>query len=142
MSKVCSNLREVVGAILLSNDQKVLLGRRSSNKAEYAGLWQAPGGGIRNGESVVAAATREVFEETGISLVDHPFEVIPMLEQDPVFTVSMLLFRLPKSSAEYGLIVADEFSDLRWFELNALPPDLVPGGNAVFQSLHFLLVNS
>lgn len=48
---------------------RVLLIQRG--KPPGAGLWAIPGGRQRHGESVAAAAEREVFEETGVRIRAH-----------------------------------------------------------------------
>ena len=45
----------------------VLLGKRKN--AHGAGCWQFPGGHLEYGESIMACARRELFEETGLSIV-------------------------------------------------------------------------
>ncbi len=46
-------------------DGKVLIARRAG--PPLAGLWSLPGGLVEPGETMVDAAAREVFEETGVS---------------------------------------------------------------------------
>ena len=45
--------------------ETVLLVQRG--KAPYAGAWNLPGGSIEPGETALQAATRETFEETGLT---------------------------------------------------------------------------
>ena len=62
-----------VGAMVLNAEGHVWAGRRiASTDSEMAGtamLWQMPQGGIDKGEDALAAATRELYEETGIRSV-------------------------------------------------------------------------
>jgi 8-oxo-dGTP pyrophosphatase MutT (NUDIX family) len=44
----------------------VLLTRRAASMRSYPGCWVLPGGGVDAGESLSAAAAREVAEETGL----------------------------------------------------------------------------
>lgn len=52
--------------IALDADDRVLLIRHSYG----AQRWMAPGGGLKRGEGVIAAAMRELIEETGCALAD------------------------------------------------------------------------
>lgn len=65
--------RPCVGAMVLNAEGHVWAGRRiASTDSEMAGtamLWQMPQGGIDKGEDALAAATRELYEETGIRSV-------------------------------------------------------------------------
>jgi 3-methyladenine DNA glycosylase AlkD/ADP-ribose pyrophosphatase YjhB (NUDIX family) len=56
-----------VGVIVLRAG-RVLLGKR--RHAHGAGCWQFPGGHLEYGESIDACARRELFEETGLSIVN------------------------------------------------------------------------
>jgi ADP-ribose pyrophosphatase len=69
-----------VGAVVFRDD-RVLLIRRS--KAPRSGEWSLPGGLQRVGETVFAAASREVMEETGITIaVLGVVAVIDLIEPD------------------------------------------------------------
>lgn len=46
----------------------IWLARRCAKDRPYCGLWAAPGGSIDEGEEPLAAAVREVEEETGLKL--------------------------------------------------------------------------
>lgn len=65
--------RPCVGIMVLNRDNLVWAGRRIAlADSEMAGtdrLWQMPQGGIDKGEDPLPAATRELFEETGMKSV-------------------------------------------------------------------------
>ncbi len=55
----------VVAVALVDADGRVLVARRPEGKA-MAGLWEFPGGKVRDGETPEAALVRELREELGI----------------------------------------------------------------------------
>lgn len=63
MSKDLNTLpyRSCVGIFLFNDEKKIFVGERLDNP----GSWQMPQGGINDGESIEAAALREMREETG-----------------------------------------------------------------------------
>lgn len=56
--------RIAAASVLMFRGDAVLLVKR--NRGAMAGLWSAPGGHVEAGETAVAAATRELKEETGL----------------------------------------------------------------------------
>lgn len=65
--------RPCVGIMVLNADNRVWVGHRLAvGNSEYDGspqLWQMPQGGIDKGEEPLAAAYRELYEETGMKSV-------------------------------------------------------------------------
>ncbi|MEL6363404.1 MAG: RNA pyrophosphohydrolase [Pseudomonadota bacterium] len=73
--------RPNVGVALFNRDGDVWIGRRVGDfgdSAEAAGryAWQMPQGGVDEGESILAAARRELAEETGVENA-RPLVVTP-----------------------------------------------------------------
>lgn len=74
-----------VGAVVC-RDGAVLLVRRGSPPFEDA--WAVPGGRVELGETLVAAAEREVQEETGVSIrAGEPVYTFEHIERDEVGAV-------------------------------------------------------
>lgn len=55
-----------VSAVVRDDDGRVLLVLR--DRGAYAGRWSLPGGKVEHGESLASALTREVLEETGLTV--------------------------------------------------------------------------
>ncbi len=66
---------------VVHHDGMVLLVERA--KPPWQGLWSLPGGHVEWGETLRAAAVREVLEETGIEVViDRLVETIDVINRD------------------------------------------------------------
>ena len=60
-------LRSGVGIVVLNKDNKVFVAKRIDNPKDF---WQMPQGGVDKGENFIAAAYRELEEETSIKNVE------------------------------------------------------------------------
>lgn len=58
----------VIAVAVVLRERSVLVGRRSSDAADAAGLHEFPGGKARDDEAAAAAAARECVEETGVAV--------------------------------------------------------------------------
>ena len=59
--------RSGVGIVVLNKDNKVFVAQRIDNQKNF---WQMPQGGVDEGEDYLAAAYRELEEETSIKNVE------------------------------------------------------------------------
>jgi 8-oxo-dGTP diphosphatase len=62
-------LRASCRGLVFDDDGRVLLAQHRIN--EETTVWVGPGGGVEDGESLVEALARELFEETGLVLTDE-----------------------------------------------------------------------
>ncbi|PLJ78623.1 NUDIX hydrolase [Infirmifilum sp. SLHALR2] len=97
---------------LVVRDGRVLLVKRGGQPG--AGLWALPGGAVEAGEGVAEAASRELFEETGLSA--------PVLG---VAGVADIIVREDGGVRFHYVLVAVAFDSSR------LSGELRPGGDAV-----------
>lgn len=114
-----STVRPTVAVLaLVARDGHVLLVRRANPPDQ--GRWGFPGGRVEPGESYLAAALRELEEETGIA-ADAPelLTVLDFIEHDGEGTLAhhfaMIAVRCRWISGE-GL-AADDALEARWFSL-------------------------
>jgi 8-oxo-dGTP pyrophosphatase MutT (NUDIX family) len=130
--------RNIVGAFVFSNDNKVLLGRHDpQNGGTYTGSWVIPGGGIDDGETPLQALHREFMEEASLDL--SPYQAV---RSDPVekgetlnetgerVLVQMQFYdfevHIDKPASEIPVTPNEEFSELRWILVADLPTFEIP----------------
>ena len=102
-------LRSGVGIVVLSKDNKVFVAKRIDNQKNF---WQMPQGGVNEGEDYLAAAYRELEEETSINKV----ELIKTLN-------GLIVYELPKNLI--GIIWKGRYrgQEQKWFVMRFLGKD-------------------
>lgn len=65
--------RHAARALLVADRSVLLIEGIDPARPGAAPWWMTPGGGVEDGESLTAAAAREVAEETGLQLAPHDF---------------------------------------------------------------------
>lgn len=143
--------RPCVGVMLVNGDGKAFVGKRIDNKEGDA--WQMPQGGMDDGEDVLAAAFRELGEETGVTsdsavllarskeelLYDLPDELIGKLWGGKYRGQRQfwLLMRFTGTDAEINLEAHDppEFCEWRWVDPEHLPDLIVPFKKRVYRAV-------
>tara|TARA_B100001057_G_scaffold88906_1_gene85097 strand:- start:1140 stop:1613 length:474 start_codon:yes stop_codon:yes gene_type:complete len=135
-----NDFRPNVGMMILSESNKIFVGKRIDHPSEF---WQMPQGGIDNDENPSIASLREMEEEVGLK--KNKVELITQ-------SSDWYYYYLPKDLAEtmwkgkfkgqrqmwflYKLIGSDqdinihtkhpEFSDWKWVNKDFLVPNIVP----------------
>jgi len=119
MERVFTQTFGVVGALLV-RDGKVLLVKEAGKKS-YKGKWSQPAGWIEVGEDVVAAAKREVEEETGYEFgPTHLLGVYSLVRDDLTKELgatphAIKLIFLGDISEKPAKDLHDDISETKWF---------------------------
>jgi putative (di)nucleoside polyphosphate hydrolase len=147
--------RRCVGVALFNVQGKVFLGRRRSGAADADKLvhrWQMPQGGIDRHEDPLAAARRELEEETGVRSAellaeapewftyDFPPEVLAKARGGKFSGQTQLwfAFRFTGEEAEIDLAPPGhkpEFDEWRWADLAETPALIVPFKRSVYHQV-------
>ncbi|WLQ31995.1 NUDIX domain-containing protein [Streptomyces castrisilvae] len=120
------NLRHSVRAVVLDEDDRVLLCRFTIPEPAGTVVWAAPGGGIEPGETPLDALRRELLEEVGLPIGTDPPHV---WHQEVVahghaagydgvvndyFLVRTASFT-PRGTLSDELLAAEHISGLKWW---------------------------
>jgi 8-oxo-dGTP diphosphatase len=127
-------MTDVVNGLLV-RQATVLLGRRSSRRKSYPGLWDIPGGHVEPSETLDDALLRELAEEIGI--VASAFAPAGQITDPSAARVVYHIYVVTDWQHEPRL-ANDEHSELRWFspeEAMALPDLALDEYRAIFKAL-------
>lgn len=107
--------RAAVGAVVI-REGRVLLVRRAN--PPQRGKWAIPGGSVEPGETLRAAAEREVAEETGLKIkAGAPIHVFDLIERDERGSLRFH-YVIVDVTAEYlsgEIAPADDAREAGWF---------------------------
>lgn len=114
-------MEQAVRVVILNSDGKILILKRNSSDIHYPGLWDVPGGGVDNKESLKVAAERELKEECNleIEISKAPFNVFHHVEkQIDIYGFDAGLISgeisLSKEHTEYKWISKDEWQNFEY----------------------------
>lgn len=109
----------VVGALITDQDGRVLLLRRKPDDF-LGGLWELPGGGVEPGEQLGEALSREIAEETGLTLSEVTGYVgtFDYASDNGLMTRQ---FTFGVTIEKHEPIILTEHDDSAWTDLSELP---------------------
>lgn len=108
----------VAVTVLVFRAGQMLSMRRASTQQAGPGLWEGVSGRVRAGEDPIAAARREVVEETSlrVRIQPQPITAYAALRRGEPMTV--IVFSAIHESGEVTL--SDEHDDYRWCDVSEL----------------------
>jgi 8-oxo-dGTP diphosphatase len=117
--------------VFLERGDEILLIKRAADRPLFPNLYNGLGGHVERGESVLAAAHREVFEESGLAPQSLWLCAVVAIDiQDPHTGIGMYVFRgqaagEPQASAE-GTLEWVPLSQIASLEMVEDIPTLLP----------------
>ena len=101
----------VVAVALVDPDGRVLIAKRPEGKA-MAGLWEFPGGKVKDGELPEEALVRELDEELGIDITESC--LAPLSFSSHVYDDFHLLMPLYVCRVWKGMVNPREGQEIKW----------------------------
>ena len=113
------------GAIIINDNNEILLVKRSENSRTEPNTWSRPGGEVNFGETVEQAVEREVEEETGIKVKVLRFlEITQIIDKENNKHWIALGFLAKHIEGEPKNLEPEKHDDIKWFPLNQLPENI------------------
>ncbi|RDD62170.1 NUDIX hydrolase [Ferruginivarius sediminum] len=108
-------------AVVLRQGHVLLVRRRNRPNA---GQWGFPGGKIEYGETVLAAAERELLEETGVTgRACHAIDAVDVMSDATPPAYHYLLVAILVDWLQGEPQADDDVDEAAWFPIDALPAD-------------------
>lgn len=114
---------------LRRGDEVLLLLRAGTGYMD--GYWAIPAGHVEAGESVTAAAIREVREEVGVEVAEQDLEPVTAMHRTgtdglPIDERVDFFFTAARWTGEPRLMEPAKAAGLGWYSLDSLPDPVVP----------------
>ena len=111
--------------LLLVREGRILLGLRR-NTGYLDEHWHLPAGHLEENESALTALAREAKEEIGADIDRNECELAFVLHQKSGGSRVGLFFRATEWGGTATNNEPDKCAEVRWFDLNDLPSNMVP----------------
>ncbi|MEO6508953.1 MAG: NUDIX domain-containing protein [Patescibacteria group bacterium] len=115
-----------VGAMIFNEKKQLFLMKRGRKAKNEKGTWEAPGGGVEFGESLIEAIRREMKEEFGVDI--EIIEQLPamdhfIMEEKQHWVPSTFICEF-KNGQTPIIIEPEKAEEIGWFSLDNLPQPL------------------
>ncbi|MDO3388381.1 Nudix family hydrolase [Gilvimarinus sp. SDUM040013] len=114
----------VAVGVVMDNQGRILIAKRPDH-VHQGGLWEFPGGKVEQGETLIQALDRELFEELDIR-VDGALPLIDIIHDYPDKQVHLAVCRVV---SWHGMPVGKEGQPTRWVEPHELDQYPFPAAN-------------
>jgi|TARA_Y100000310_G_scaffold342803_1_gene447511 8-oxo-dGTP diphosphatase len=109
-------IRLIVHALIVNRVNEILLIKRVSHAEMFPNLWDIPGGTLKDGEDPTNGVTREVREETGLSIDKlNLFTYTSDIDKEKDAQFIRLIFH-SKTESEAITLNSNEHSEYIWME--------------------------
>lgn len=121
-----------------NNKIEVLLQQRK-NTGWMDGMWGFGAcGHVDEGENVVHAAIRETKEEIGVDVFPKDMEFVQVghdnLGEKGVYY--NFYFKVKNYTGEVSIMEPEKCADLKWFDINELPENMIPNQRNALENYH------
>jgi 8-oxo-dGTP diphosphatase len=114
--------------LLYTNNETILLLRRSPSQIFAPGLYSLVGGKVERGETALQAIKREVFEEVNLELPESSFKLVHTMHRNGTegnfiglfFSVNISQLQTPYNNEPH------KHDDMRFFNIHTLPKNIIP----------------
>lgn len=111
--------------LILIKENKVLLLKRANTGYED-GNYSLVAGHMDGNETIKQAMIREANEEAGIIIDENDLEIVAFLHRKTDPERLDFFLKCDKFSGEVTNMEPDKCSELRWYDINNLPENIIP----------------
>ena len=128
------NTLPITALLMMRKENKVLLMRRYNTGYED-GKYCFPGGHVEKAEEIKKAAIREAKEEIGVDIKEEKIKVIHVLNRKVKDNAYIdFILECNEWNGEIKIMEEDKADELKWFDINNLPNNILPFMNKVFKN--------
>ena len=115
--------RKLVLTGIIKCKDEYLVVKRSKTDAFLPGAWEFPGGNIEDGELILNAFKREIFEEIGINIDTNNVKLInfydKIKEKETIYHYIELDFLIELKNKDINIVLSQEHSDYTWVKADS-----------------------
>jgi SAM-dependent methyltransferase/ADP-ribose pyrophosphatase YjhB (NUDIX family) len=124
---------EILSLALFEQGDRMLVTRRKSDRAPFAGQWVLPGDVMGEHESAEEALSRHCFRELSVEVADAEFAETLYLEDEATQQRYVAnIFRAPRYDGEMRFRAAGDYEDARWLAAGELAELSMPAALRVW----------